>query len=113
MLFSLRDIFVFFFSSRSRHTVSALVTGVQTCAPPISFCSRHCFSSSSSSASRIIVSSPARKWRAMPRALPTHLPTKRIRSEESREGKRVSVRVDLGGRRYIKKKHIKHQQQDA
>src|SRR3546814_8857350 len=28
---------VFFFSSRSRHTICALVTGVQTCALPISF----------------------------------------------------------------------------
>src|SRR3546814_5375434 len=30
-------IFVFFFSSRRRHTRCALVTGVQTCALPISF----------------------------------------------------------------------------
>src|SRR3546814_5814424 len=28
--------FVFFFSSRRRHTICALVTGVQTCALPIS-----------------------------------------------------------------------------
>src|SRR3546814_6911437 len=28
----------FFFSSRRRHTICALVTGVQTCALPISFC---------------------------------------------------------------------------
>src|SRR3546814_903158 len=30
---------------------------------------------------------------------------KERRSEERREGKRVSVRVDLGGRRFIKNKH--------
>src|SRR3546814_9495418 len=30
------DLFVFFFSSRRRHTRCALVTGVQTCALPIS-----------------------------------------------------------------------------
>src|SRR3546814_12862059 len=35
---------VFFFSSRRRHTRCALVTGVQTCALPISQ-SRHCFAS--------------------------------------------------------------------
>src|SRR3546814_8899924 len=32
---SLLDCFVFFFSSRRRHTRCALVTGVQTCALPI------------------------------------------------------------------------------
>src|SRR3546814_2529663 len=30
--------FIFFFSSRRRHTRCALVTGVQTCALPISLC---------------------------------------------------------------------------
>ena len=38
----------------------------------------HFFSISSSSASRIIVSRPERKWRAMPRARPTQLPIVRI-----------------------------------
>src|SRR3546814_8564698 len=32
----------FFFSSRIRHTRCALVTGVQTCALPISWTLRHC-----------------------------------------------------------------------
>src|SRR3546814_19558428 len=37
MIFVLVDYFVvFFFSSRRRHTICALVTGVQTCALPIS-----------------------------------------------------------------------------
>src|SRR3546814_2306503 len=31
-------LFIFFFSSRRRHTICALVTGVQTCALPISEC---------------------------------------------------------------------------
>src|SRR3546814_3061295 len=35
--FSIMIIFVFFFSSRRRHTRCALVTGVQTCALPICY----------------------------------------------------------------------------
>src|SRR3546814_1548595 len=36
VVFALYDVFVFFFfSSRRRHTICALVTGVQTCALPI------------------------------------------------------------------------------
>src|SRR3546814_3142160 len=31
------SVVIFFFSSRRRHTSCALVTGVQTCAPPILF----------------------------------------------------------------------------
>src|SRR3546814_13880528 len=37
MLYLLRCVFFFFFSSRRRHTRCALVTGVQTCALPISY----------------------------------------------------------------------------
>src|SRR3546814_10252021 len=36
MLFVMADVFFCFFSSRRRHTICALVTGVQTCALPIS-----------------------------------------------------------------------------
>src|SRR3546814_2615521 len=36
LLIRLDDVVVFFFSSRRRHTRCALVTGVQTCALPIS-----------------------------------------------------------------------------
>jgi hypothetical protein len=43
-----------------------------------SFSSRHFFSISSSSASRIIFSMPEVKWRAMPRTRPTQRPTVRI-----------------------------------
>src|SRR3546814_4639076 len=38
---SLLYIVLFFFSSRRRHTRCALVTGVQTCALPISFCTQN------------------------------------------------------------------------
>src|SRR3546814_4502873 len=38
MCMFLRESFLFFFSSRRRHTRCALVTGVQTCALPISGC---------------------------------------------------------------------------
>src|SRR3546814_6732203 len=41
LLFWLFLLFFFFFSSRSRHTRCALVTGVQTCALPISSDDRH------------------------------------------------------------------------
>src|SRR3546814_6220228 len=36
MILTLRFYLFFFFSSRRRHTICALVTGVQTCALPIS-----------------------------------------------------------------------------
>src|SRR3546814_9403323 len=35
-MFNILFVFYFFFSSRRRHTICALVTGVQTCALPIS-----------------------------------------------------------------------------
>src|SRR3546814_114627 len=35
-LFFICHVFIFFFTSRRRHTIAALVTGVQTCALPIS-----------------------------------------------------------------------------
>src|SRR3546814_15243833 len=41
MLYLVLEIGVFFFASRRRHTRCALVTGVQTCALPISFTRRH------------------------------------------------------------------------
>src|SRR3546814_2989691 len=37
LIYLLFDVCFFFFSSRSRHTICALVTGVQTCALPISY----------------------------------------------------------------------------
>src|SRR3546814_9185471 len=40
-MFSVSSSFIFFFSSRRRHTRCALVTGVQTCALPISIIAGH------------------------------------------------------------------------
>src|SRR5213076_3481634 len=76
---------VFFFSSRRRHTRWLVVTGVQTCALPI--------------------------WRSW--VCPSRIAggctsaCRRPRSEERRVGKSVTNRVDLGGRRIIKKKKKK------
>src|SRR6056297_3986257 len=75
----------FFFSSRRRHTRFSGVTGGQTCALPIS---PTCWPPSRRSC-----------WAAWCWA---------GRSEERRVGKSVSVRVDLGGRRIIKKKKNKN-----
>src|SRR3546814_14645947 len=84
---------LFFFSSRRRHTRCALVTGVQTCALPIS-----------TAASR-------RSRRFCPRSIGwTRRRARRFSSARQAdrksvvEGKSVSVRVDLGGRRIFKKK---------
>src|SRR3546814_7681312 len=97
--------FVFFCSSRRRHTRCALVTGVQTCALPIS---------------ELPVAPTTRPFSVGPPVSraggPTENPGPPWRSEvtfsEPRpdrksvvSGKSVSVRVDLGGRRIIKKKN--------
>src|SRR3546814_1653786 len=58
-------LFVFFFSSRRRHTRCALVTGVQTCALPICLSTR------------------AMPWRRLPTAYPRWVSLRRYwRSEE-------------------------------
>src|SRR3546814_13105689 len=86
---------LFFFSSRRRHTRCALVTGVQTCALPI------CTSRRNSAISGPI----SRKLTGYGTGGPIDSRETRIRrSEERRVGKECSVRVDLGGRRIIKKK---------
>src|SRR3546814_3929358 len=87
----------FFFSSRRRHTRCALVTGVQTCALPI------CIDSFGASA-------PAEQlYRhfgiTVERLVDVAQSVAGLRrSEERRVGKSVSVRVDRGGRRILKKK---------
>src|SRR3546814_13518632 len=87
---------MFFFSSRRRHTRCALVTGVQTCALPI------CFRKSSPVCAR--TSRPGFRCRTQWSVTPTpSIPF--TRSEERRVGKECAVRVDLGGRRIIKKKN--------
>src|SRR3546814_14237782 len=99
-------VFLFFFSSRRRHTRCALVTGVQTCALPIS-------EAHSLARRRARTAAPARRTRRT--ALPAHhLPphrrlTRRCCTRDRKSvvsGKSVSVRVDLGGRRVIKKKTL-------
>src|SRR3546814_21086368 len=99
-------LYVFFFSSRRRHTRCALVTGVQTCALPIStkpasaivLRLRPCTAASDSSTSS--------GWQTRTTSQPASRDRKSVVS-----GKSVSVRVDLGGRRIIKKKikEKKHQ----
>src|SRR3546814_2906554 len=66
---------LFFFSSRRRHTRCALVTGVQTCALPIS-------------AQRRRTSPRSRQWKNWaPGATASVPPSDRPRSEERRVGK--------------------------
>src|SRR3546814_17653674 len=104
----------FFLSSRRRHTSCALVTGVQTCALPIFVDPER-------------LAEPGRTGAQVAQALGggpprPHLvhPGDRLAGSQEHgdpltldrksvvEGKRVSVRVDLGGRRIIKKKKIKN-----
>src|SRR3546814_17690345 len=80
----------FLFSSRRRHTRCALVTGVQTCALPIS-----------PGAPSYAAPNPERK---MELNWTTNKPTTPGDRKSVVKGKSVSVRVDLGGRRIIKKK---------
>src|SRR3546814_20254146 len=111
--------FLFFFSSRRRHTRCALVTGVQTCALPISPCA---MSPPLDRGSNIPVSPHMQyserhstgETRFAPQP-PCPVPDRkgprtggRSRAARERkgvgEGKGVSGRVGLGGRRNIKKK---------
>src|SRR3546814_9642084 len=101
--------YLFFFSSRRRHTRCALVTGVQTCALPI-FGGRSPENCTSTTGPITWVTLPTRftaifllLGAGRPRGTACQ-PRYIARSEERRVGKSVSVRVDLGGRRIIKKK---------
>src|SRR3546814_11549685 len=96
------QILIFFFSSRRRHTRCALVTGVQTCALPIwSLSARSRSPATGLQSDRHPVFPSAAETGA-------HRPTAIRHSDADRKsvvkGKSVSVRVDLGGRRIIKKK---------
>src|SRR3546814_16697173 len=105
-----RLVLLCFFSSRRRHTRCALVTGVQTCALPISRASSRRLLSKR----RKIRSNPSASSRHSPSASARRLarfggdgssvPEIRIDRKSVVEGKSVSVRVDLGGRRIIKTK---------
>src|SRR5213076_3496020 len=81
--------FFFFFSSRRRHTRWLVVTGVQTCALPISVPLPEAALALKQGTGRLIRSEDD------------------YRSEERRVGKECTNRVDLGGRRIIKKKKKK------
>src|SRR3546814_19142446 len=108
----------FFFSSRRRHTRCALVTGVQTCALPIFCCVTTGFERAPGTVlvGKSAISSPApdppthrllflRHFRTLSIFQYNYFPTRDRKSVVS--GKSVSVRVDLGGRRIIKKKNYK------
>src|SRR3546814_12280448 len=101
-------VIVFFFSSRRRHTRCALVTGVQTCALPISAADRD-------PADERAPTEHQPQPRLRPPGDPLH---ERICGDESEAGepddlrgdrksvvygKSVAVRVELGGRRNIQK----------
>src|SRR3546814_20225707 len=107
---------LFFFSSRRRHTRCALVTGVQTCALPISPCSSR--SSGVGGDGRLLrlaehrgqrsgASHPGRDGRGLPRPTPAKRHGRRAEADRKSvvKGKSVSVSVDLGGRRLFKKKN--------
>src|SRR3546814_16774595 len=104
-----------FFSSRGRHTRCALVTGVQTCALPISAMNHTVHSLRCVAVMAVIAAvalsavacggdDPASASLSMTRL--NRVPA--LTTEEDRksvgEGKSVSVRVALGGSRIIKKK---------
>src|SRR3546814_14536846 len=109
---------VFFFSSRRRHTRCALVTGVQTCALPI------CARAQGRERREPPASSSSREQRIALERQSMIPPPEIIRVETARvacdgdggpldrksvvSGKSVSARVDLGGRRIIKKKNNHH-----
>src|SRR3546814_19004903 len=84
---------VFFFSSRRRHTICALVTGVQTCALPIL-----------DDSDRLAALSAARRSESSSTFAAYDLTSSDRKSVVQR--KSVSVRVDLGGRRISKKKKL-------
>src|SRR3546814_14301535 len=119
------DYCFFFFSSRRRHTSCALVTGVQTCALPI-FPWRRVRSvhkprlwSAEKQADDTRGLRPASRRCAPPLGTMKAIRPRAAAARDSAtsaarrdrqsvvSGKSVSVRVDLGGRRIIKKKQHK------
>src|SRR3546814_16856937 len=102
----------FFFASRRRHTRCALVTGVQTCALPISDLLSQVFEPFFRAQPGRIQTTPgaglglAIAREIVERAGGTLTIENGAQGDRKSvvEGKSVSVRVDLGGRRIIKKK---------
>src|SRR3546814_9136791 len=108
----------FFFSSRRRHTRCALVTGVQTCALPISTNTMNFYASAAKGykgpAANTSAAQPAGEDILLdPEKATAFEIGAKMRLFDNRDrksvvsGKSVSVRVDLGGRRIIKKKKEK------
>src|SRR3546814_10450217 len=122
--------FFFFFSSRRRHTRCALVTGVQTCALP--FCQNRWIPASSAGyyddndrwisgaasghydqRGRWVAGVTVGHYDASGRWIVGAAGGRRdanghwVARKSVGVGKRVSVRVDLGGRRFIQKKSKK------
>src|SRR3546814_21173955 len=112
----------FFFSSRRRHTRCALVTGVQTCALPISDLKKpgqdqdDGWKTSLNSKRRgkqnvLGTHRGSARWDAVDRHCRRHCEGHALcfcRDRNSGvKGKSVSVRVELGGRRISKKKNNK------
>src|SRR3546814_16323272 len=112
----------FFFSSRRRHTICALVTGGQTCALPIYVCKRP--GRSIVEIGRVLPQAAQRRGAIHPGGRTRHIESVRgsggcwrmqslVGIGEVRDrkrvvwGKSVPVRVDLGVSRIIKKKNIK------
>src|SRR3546814_8780433 len=107
----------FFFSSRRRHTRCALVTGVQTCALPIlnlndveivAGAQVPCLDRNATLGNTIANEVVSRlELVVAQRSGDRAVCVAKTRDRKSVvEGKSVSVRVDLGGRRVIKKKTI-------
>src|SRR3546814_15650774 len=94
---------IFFFSSRRRHTRCALVTGVQTCALPISSVSPRSASTIGCDPWVDVSMMLRRRWPSAAQSF-DHTPVPSGDRKSVVEGKSVSVRVDLGGRRNVKKK---------
>src|SRR3546814_11427651 len=113
--------YCFFFSSRRRHTRCALVTGVQTCALPICVAHRRkpMLEVSEAELDRILAVNVKGLFHTANAAVPVFrargggaivniASTAAVRPRPGDrqsvvKGKRVSVRVDLGGRRTMKK----------
>src|SRR3546814_8947160 len=97
-------IFSFFFSSRRRHTRCALGTGVQTCALPIS--SPFFFPLSPRGRGLRSLSERSELRRSWVRGTRRHRLAGSPAPQDRKsvvQGKSVSVRVDLGGRRILNK----------
>src|SRR3546814_6478382 len=107
------SLFRFFFSSRRRHTRCALVTGVQTCALPISFANGQRLRpiTARSTQARVAKIASSAVGVKSGTANLIRMGDGSVAEQKDRksgvEGKSVSVRVDLGGRRIIKKNNNK------